>query len=426
MIEAEAFKKRLPPETREVFDVLWNHLTPSERQSLLSILSSFPSEINLIRRLLRLSATQIRITFGNKSHVAIVGPANVGKSTLYNQLILKKEDSAEVSPLPGTTRHNQTADTGLFTIIDTPGADAVGYTGEKEQEEALSAARQADFLVIMFDAIQGIKKTELDLYWQLRALKKPYAIVLNKIDLVRKQTNIVTERAAASLGVPVEEVIPIVAKTGENLDQVIMAIAISEPEIVAALGEALPHFRWQLAWRTIVSAASLSAVIALTPLPVIDFAPLIVTQSAMVLGIARIYNYKISLARARELIVTFGMGFLGRSLFYELSKLGGIPGWLLAAAVASSTTIAMGYAASVWFESGQKLSVKTLRKITSEMTQYLLEILRSLGKRKPTEKDLRQHIAEALEQSPISRNRTILDQQAKGEGNHQIITDKAS
>ncbi|MEJ5200801.1 MAG: GTPase [Anaerolineales bacterium] len=426
MSETESFKKKLPPETREVFDILWNNLTPSERQSLLSILSSFPSEINLIRRLLRLSATQFKITFGSKNNVAIVGPANVGKSTLYNQLILRKEDSAEVSPLPGTTRHNQTADIGLFTIVDTPGADAVGYTGEKEQEEALSAARQADFLVIMFDAIQGVKKTELDLYWELKALRKPHTIVLNKIDLVRKQTRMVLERVAASLDVPVEEVIPIVAKTGENLDQVIMAIAISEPEIVVALGEALPHFRWQLAWRAIVSAASLSAVIALTPLPIIDFAPLIVTQSVMVLGIARIYNYKISLARARELIVTFGMGFLGRSLFYELSKLGGIPGWLLAAAVASSTTIAMGYAASVWFESGQKLSTKTLRKITSEMTQYLLEILRNLGKRKPTEKDLRQRIAEALEQSPLSRDRTTLDQQARGEGNHQTPTGKAS
>jgi uncharacterized membrane protein YccC len=106
--------------------------------------------------------------------------------------------------------------------------------------------------------------------------------------------------------------------------------------------------------------------------------------------------------------------------------LGGIPGWLLAAAVASSTTIAMGYAASVWFESGQKLSTKTLRKITSEMTQYLLEILRNLGKRKPTEKDLRQRIAEALEQSPLSRDRTTLDQQARGEGNHQTPTGKAS
>lgn len=425
MKESNTFKKKLPPETREVFEILWNNLTPSERQNLLSLLSGFPSEINLIRKLLRLSATQFKITFGSKKRVAIVGPANVGKSTLYNQLVLNKEDYAEVSPLPGTTRHNQTADTGMFTIVDTPGADAVGYTGEKEQEEALIAAKEADFLVIMFDAIQGVKKTELDLYWQLKALKKPHVIVLNKIDLVRKQANMVTERAAASLGISVDEVIPIVAKTGENLDQVVIAIAISEPEIVVALGEALPHFRWQLAWRAIVSAASLSAMIALAPLPIIDFAPLIITQSVMVLGIARIYNYKISFARARELIVTFGMGFLGRSLFYELSKLGGIPGWLLAAAVASSTTVAMGYAASVWFESGQKLSLNTLRKITSEMTQYLLETLKSLGKHKPDEKDLRQRITEALEQSPLGKDRTILDQQETPEKDQKPTVPKA-
>ena len=106
--------------------------------------------------------------------------------------------------------------------------------------------------------------------------------------------------------------------------------------------------------------------------------------------------------------------------------MGGIPGWLLAAAVASSTTIAMGYAASVWFESGHRLSIKTLRKITAEMTQYLLEILRGLGKRKPTQKSLRQRIVEALEQSPISKDRTILDQQAKTAESPQIRTSKAS
>jgi len=48
--------------------------------------------------------------------------------------------------------------------------------------------------------------------------------------------------------------------------------------IMAALGKAHPQYRWQLAWRTIASAASVSAVIALAPLPVIDFVPLIATQ----------------------------------------------------------------------------------------------------------------------------------------------------
>ncbi len=403
--------QKLPPETQSIFRTLWESLPASERTNLLQFLSSLPNETNLIKLLIKLSTTHLKLAFGQKHRVAIVGPANVGKSTLYNQLISSKADRALVSPVPGTTRANQRADAGLFTVVDTPGADAVGDLGEAEKQRALDAASESDFLIIVFDAIQGVKRTELELYHQLAALGKPYVVVLNKIDLVRKEQKRIVELAAGSLGLKAEQVIPIVAKTGENLGQVLVAVSISEPAIVAAIGQALPQYRWQMAWRTIVSAASISAVIALTPLPVIDFAPLVVTQSVMVLGIARIYNYKITLERARELIATFGLGFLGRTLFYELSKFGGIPGWLLAAAIATSTTIVMGYAASIWFEKGQRLSGETLKKMTSEITRYLLDSLRSLGKRKPSREGLRQKISEALERMPAAADRDALDQE---------------
>lgn len=355
-----------------------------------------------MRLLLRLAAYQFKIVGGNKSRVAIIGPTNVGKSTLYNQLVRRKEDKAEVSPLPGTTHENQTADTGLFAIVDTPGADAVGDVGDREQQLALDAAAEADFLILVFDAIQGIKRTELELYERIVALGKPYVVVVNKIDLVRRESQKVISGAAAALRLEPDQVIPVVAKTGENLDDVLAAIAIVEPGIVAALGQAMPHYRWQLAWRTIVSAASASAAIALTPLPVIDFIPLTITQTVMVLAIARIYNYTITPARARELVVTFGLGFLGRTLFQEISKLGGLPGWLLSAAIAASTTVVMGYAASVWFESGQRLSNDSLKRLTQQVTGHLLEALKGIGKRRPGKQTLKQRIEEALETAPIS------------------------
>ena len=76
----------------------------------------------------------------------------------------------------------------------------------------------------------------------------------------------------------------------------------TSPKIIAALGQALPKYRWQLTWRAIVSAATTSAAIALVPLPMIDFIPLVATQSMMVLAIARIYNYQITLERARVIM----------------------------------------------------------------------------------------------------------------------------
>ena len=108
--------------------------------------------------LVNLSTAQIRQAFGQKHRVVIVGPTNVGKSTLYNLLVQNKRDLALAGPLPGTTTENQQADTALFTVVDTPGADAVGSVGEHEKDLALSASAQADFLLLVFDAIQGIKK----------------------------------------------------------------------------------------------------------------------------------------------------------------------------------------------------------------------------------------------------------------------------
>jgi small GTP-binding protein len=401
---------QFPPDVQAAVRKIWETLGPAEQAGFLSLLIGFPSDVNLLKLLIKLSTAQIRQAFGSKHRAAIVGPTNVGKSTLFNQLVQNKSDQAVVSPLPGTTTENQQADAALFTVVDTPGVDAVGSAGEQEKNLALSAAAEADFLVLVFDAVQGIKKTELELFNELSALKKPFIVVLNKIDLVtHKDLSAVISNTALNLGLEPDQIVPIIAKDGKNLGKILLAIAATEPEMVAALGRALPEYRWQLAWQTIVRSASISAAVALAPLPVVDFVPLVVTQSVMVVSIARIYNYKITPQRAAELVATFGLGFLGRTLFQELSKLGGLPGWLLSAAIASSTTVVMGYAAVRWFEKGEKLSTTALKKLTQEMTTYLLDTLKSLGKRKPGQKGLRERVAQALESSPLAEDRSSLD-----------------
>jgi small GTP-binding protein len=398
--------KQFPPNVQAKVREIWEALGPEEKASFQSLLVGFPTDAKLVKIIVKASTAQIRQAFGNKHRVVIVGPTNVGKSTLYNQLVQNKRDQAVVSPLPGTTKENQQADAALFTVVDTPGADAVGSAGEQQKNLALSAAADADFLVLVFDAIQGIKKTEQELFNQLSALKKPFVVVLNKIDLVpHKDLQGVISNAAMNLGLEPDQIVPIVAKDGRNLGKVLLAVAATEPGMVAALGQALPEYRWQLAWQTTVRAASISAAIALAPLPIIDFVPLVVTQSILVVSIARIYNYKITTRRASELAATFGLGFLGRTLFQEFSKLGGLPGWLLSAAIASSTTVVMGYAAVRWFEKGERLSSEALKKLTQELTTTLLDSLKDLGKRKPDQKALQQNITESLENSPLAESR---------------------
>ncbi len=406
-------KRKLPPETRVIFDSLWEKLPTAEKKTFIDLLQAFPSKANMLQLLFKLGSDHMKMAFGNKHKIAIVGPANVGKSTLYNQLIHQKEDKAVVGPLPGTTRVTQVADAGIFAVVDTPGADAIGEVGDRERQIALDAAAQADFLIIVFDAIQGIKQTELDLYLRLMNLGKPYVVVLNKQDLVKRDIKVVVDHSAKALNLSAEHILPVSARNGENIPNLMKMIAVTEPEIIAALGQALPQYRWQLAWRSIASAASVSAAIALTPLPIVDFLPLVVTQSVMVLGIARIYNYKITLKRARELVVSFGIGFLGRSIFYELSKFTGLPGWLLSASIAVSMTVVMGYAAVIWFDRGERLSNENVKQLSREFTKIFVDNLKGILKRKPGKQGMKEAIEKMLVDSKFGQDLSVIEQQSE-------------
>jgi uncharacterized protein (DUF697 family) len=181
---------------------------------------------------------------------------------------------------------------------------------------------------------------------------------------------------------------------------VILAIAKFEPELLAAIAKEMPHYRARLAWGRIVPAASAAGVVGLIPLPFVDLIPLLGIQSGLILSIARIYGYRITLGRAKELIATFGVGFIARTIFQQLSKLGGVPGWILSAAIAASTTVAIGYAAMVWFAYGEKPTQETLQKITADITNYLKGQLMGLGEKKPDRGTLRQRITQALRDLP--------------------------
>jgi len=390
MPEFSDVQKYFNAPTKSLLQSAWQVVPEQQRTEIDSLLQGIPLNKNPLNSLIDLVLMHSKAVLGDHKKVAIIGPANVGKSTLFNQFVRAKTDQAEVSPIPGTTRINQEADAGIFTMIDTPGADAVGAVGETEREHALAAARHADFLILVFDAMQGVKQTELGLYNELLGLKKPFIVVLNKIDLVEKFKEDVLEKTAANLNVSPEQVIPISALKGEGIGQVTLAIIAADPAMTLALAKAMPQYRRKIAWRSITTASSLSAAIALSPLPVIDFIPLVATQTGMVLTIARIYQYKITAKRARELIGTFGMGMLGRALFQQLSKFAAVPGWILSSAIATSMTVVMGYAAIEWFEKGERISNERFSQLSRELSQSLVERMRKVFKGKPSKKQMKQ------------------------------------
>lgn len=390
-----------PEPSQDLIRQLWSVVPDDQRRNLQDVVSNIPLGKNPTKTMIDLALTQSRAVLGNHKKVAIIGPANVGKSTLYNQFIRKEQDKAAVSPIPGTTRVNQEADAGIFNLVDTPGADAVGPVGTQEREHALEAARSAHSLIIVFDAIQGVKQTEQDLYEQMLVLKKPFVVVLNKIDLAGKHEDAIIEKTALNLGLDKYQVIPVSALKGTGIADITMSIIAADPAMTLALANAMPMYRRKIAWRTITTSSSLSAAIALSPLPVIDFIPLITNQVGMVMTIARIFQYKITPKRARELIGTFGLGMLGRTLFQQFSKFASVPGWLLSSAIATSMTVVMGYAAIEWFEKGERISNERFSQLSKDLSKKMLGRFKQVFTRKPNKRKLKQTVIDIVAEESL-------------------------
>ena len=339
-----------------------------------------------LKHVLALIRDQYAPLVAGRKQIALVGPVNSGKSSLYNALIVSAAPKAQVSPVPGTTRSTQTGDASVFWVIDTPGANDIDAgaagngAGVDRHGLALAAARQADVLVLVFDAARGIAQDEIALYHELAGLNKPYIVALNKIDLVGNQRDEVVQAAARNLHLPVERIVPVSALKGTNLNRLLLSLVETDPHLLATLAEALPNSRWLLATRTILAAsvAAATANLAASPvmIPFASFIAITPIQIGMVLSLARVFGRDLTPARAKELALTFGSAILGRRIFYYLVDMVPVGGWLLGTAVAGATTMALGYGVATWFATGEKQSLAETSKLAGELSRSLVDSFR--------------------------------------------------
>ena len=156
--------------------------------------------------------------------IAICGRPNVGKSTLTNTLVGEKV--AIVSNKPQTTRNRicgilDRGDT-QFVFMDTPGFHKPRTKlGDYMVSVVENSVSDVDLCLLLVEPIANIGSQEEGLIARFRELGVPAILVINKIDEVEDKEQLLSVIAAYSKAFPFDAVIPISAKTGEGVEDLL-------------------------------------------------------------------------------------------------------------------------------------------------------------------------------------------------------------
>ena len=175
------------------------------------------------------------------SIVAIVGRPNVGKSTFFNRMIQKRE--AIVDAVSGVTRdrHYGKSDWNgrVFTLIDTGGyVERSEDIFQKEIDKQVNLAiDEADAIIFMVDATDGVTGMDETMAQLLRRAQKPIFLALNKVDNALRRENTLEFYA---LGF--EQFYPISSINGSGSGELLDDLIESFPKEQENEEDALPRF----------------------------------------------------------------------------------------------------------------------------------------------------------------------------------------
>lgn len=158
--------------------------------------------------------------------VTLIGRPNVGKSTLMNYLIGQK--IAITSNKPQTTRNRiqtvLTTEEGQIVFVDTPGIHkAKNKLGEYMVNVAERTLNEVDVVLWLVEPITFIGAGEKHIAEQLGKVKTPVILVINKVDMVKKE-DILTFIDAYRKIYDFAEIVPVSARNGDNTDELVKVI----------------------------------------------------------------------------------------------------------------------------------------------------------------------------------------------------------
>jgi len=158
--------------------------------------------------------------------VTLIGRPNVGKSTLMNYLIGQK--IAITSNKPQTTRNRiqtvLTTEEGQIVFVDTPGIHkAKNKLGEYMVNVAERTVNEVDVVLWLVEPSTFIGAGEKHIATQLAKVKTPVVLVINKVDMVKKE-EVLTFIDAYRKIYDFAAIVPVSARSGENTEELLKVI----------------------------------------------------------------------------------------------------------------------------------------------------------------------------------------------------------
>ncbi|WP_145323247.1 MULTISPECIES: GTPase Era [Paenibacillus] len=164
--------------------------------------------------------------------VAIIGRPNVGKSTLMNQVIGQK--IAIMSDKPQTTRNKihgvYTSEHQQIVFLDTPGIHKrQSKLGDYMNQTALNTLGEVEAALFLIDASEGMGGGDRYIAEQLKNIRTPVILVMNKIDKIEPEALLPLMEEYRKLH-DFAEIVPVSAKLGSNVSTLLEQLGKYLPE----------------------------------------------------------------------------------------------------------------------------------------------------------------------------------------------------